>query len=100
MTASVRAPDAGRDVAGTAEFTPRAVLAGVGVGAVLAIGNVYMGLKTGWWDSGSITAAVIGFALLAPAARNGLRPYTLFENNITQTLAGSAAIMPCTLGLL
>jgi len=100
MAASVRAPDAGRDVARTAEFTPRAVLAGIGVGAVLAIGNVYMGLKTGWWDSGSITAAVIGFGLLAPAGRRSGKPYSLLENNITQTVAGSAAVMPATLGLL
>jgi uncharacterized oligopeptide transporter (OPT) family protein len=100
MTASARAPDAGRDVAGAAEFTPRAVLAGVGVGAVLAIGNVYMGLKTGWWDSGSITAAVIGFGLLAPGGRRSGKPYSPLENNITQTVAGSAAVMPATLGLL
>jgi uncharacterized oligopeptide transporter (OPT) family protein len=100
MTASVRAPDAGPDVAASPEVTARAVLTGVGVGAVLAIGNVYMGLKTGWWDSGNITAAVVGFGLLAPGARRAGRPYSLFENNVTQTLAGSAAIMPGVLGLL
>jgi OPT family oligopeptide transporter len=100
MTASVRAPEAGPDVALSAELTPRAIGAGAGVGAVLAIGNVYMGLKTGWWDSGNITAAVLGFGLLAPSARRSGRPYSLFENNVTQTLAGSAAIMPGVLGLL
>jgi uncharacterized oligopeptide transporter (OPT) family protein len=100
MTATVRAPDAGPDVAVSAELTPRALLAGTGVGAVLAIGNVYMGLKTGWWDSGNITAAVLGFGMLAPGAKRTGRPYSLFENNVTQTLAGSAAIMPGVLGLL
>src|SRR5689334_13856599 len=100
MTASVRAPEAGPDVAVSVELTPRALLAGVGVGAVLCIGNVYMGLKTGWWDSGNITAAVLGFGLLAPGGRRSGRPYSLFENNVTQTLAGSAAIMPGVLGLL
>jgi uncharacterized oligopeptide transporter (OPT) family protein len=98
MTASVRAPDAGG--AASVELTPRALLAGVAIGAVLSIGNVYMGLKTGWWDSGNITAAVLGFGLLAPGARRAGRPYSLLENNVTQTLAGSAAIMPGVVGLL
>ena len=82
------------------EVTLRAVLVGLGIGAVLAIGNVYIGLKTSWWDSGNVTAAVLGFALLAPGARRGRRPYSLLENNITQTAAGAVAIMPPALGLL
>jgi uncharacterized oligopeptide transporter (OPT) family protein len=82
------------------DFTLRAVLAGVVLGAVLAIGNIYLGLKSNWWDSGNIMAAVLGFAMCAPAARASGRPYTLLENNITQTMAGSAAAMPATIGLL
>jgi putative OPT family oligopeptide transporter len=82
------------------ELTARALLAGLGLGAVLAIANVYAGLKTNWWDSGNLTAAVVGFALLAPGARWRRRPYGVLENNITQTAAGSAAIMPAALGLL
>jgi hypothetical protein len=66
------------------EVSLRAVLVGLAIGAVLAIGNVYIGLKTSWWDSGNVTAAVLGFALLAPGKRIGRRPYTLLENNITQ----------------
>jgi uncharacterized oligopeptide transporter (OPT) family protein len=92
--------EAAEEASISGDFTLRAALAGLGLGAVLTIGNVYMGLKTGWWDSGNITAAVLGFALVAPLARRGPRPYSLFENNITQTLAGSAAVMPATLGLL
>jgi uncharacterized oligopeptide transporter (OPT) family protein len=82
------------------EVSLRAVLVGLGIGAVLAVGNVYIGLKTSWWDSGNVTAAVLGFALLAPGKRIGRRPYTLLENNITQTTAGAVAIMPPALGLL
>ncbi len=82
------------------ELTPRALLAGVALGAVLAIGNVYMGLKSNWWDSGNIMAAVLGFAMCAPGGRAAGRPYSLLENNITQTTAGAAAVMPSTLGLL
>ena len=83
------------------ELTARALLAGVAIGAVLALGNVYMGLKTGWWDSGNITAAVVGFVMVAPGARlRARRPYSMLENNITQTAAGSAGAMPAALGLL
>jgi uncharacterized oligopeptide transporter (OPT) family protein len=83
-----------------AEATVRALLVGLAIGVVLTIGNIYMGLKTGWWDSQNITAAVVGFALLGPSARLGRRPYSLLENNITQTAASSAGVMPATLGLL
>ena len=76
------------------------MLAGLGIGAVLAIGNVYAGLKTNWWDSGNVTAAVLGFALCAPAARLGRRPYSLLENNITQTAAGCGGDHAAALGLL
>jgi uncharacterized oligopeptide transporter (OPT) family protein len=82
------------------ELTLRALLAGLALGAVLAIANVYAGLKTNWWDSGNLTAAIVGFALLAPGARLRGKPYGPLENNITQTAAGSAAIMPAALGLL
>ena len=84
----------------SSDFTLRAVLAGTLLGAVLAVGNIYMGLKSNWWDSGNITAAVLGFALCAPGARRSRRPYSLLENNITQTMAGSAAVIPATIGLL
>jgi uncharacterized oligopeptide transporter (OPT) family protein len=76
------------------DFTLRAVLAGVVLGGVLSMGNIYMGLKSNWWDSGNITAAILGFALCAPSARARGQRYTLLENNITQTTAGAAAAMP------
>jgi uncharacterized oligopeptide transporter (OPT) family protein len=60
------------------ELTVRAVAIGCAVGAVLATTNVYMGLKTGWNDSGNVTAAILGFALLGvvrsrPTSRNRRR---------------------------
>src|SRR5688572_14743435 len=82
------------------ELTIRALFTGLGLGAVLAVGNVYAGLKTNWWDSGNVTAAVVGFALVAPGARLRRRPYSPLENNITQTAAGAAGIMPAAIGLL
>lgn len=82
-----------------AEFTWRAALAGCGIGAVLAAGNVYTGLKTAYVDGGSITAAVLAFALLGRSSRRQDRPYSIAENNLTQTIASSAAVMSVVTGL-
>lgn len=79
------------------EFTPRAVLTGCAIGIVLAAANVISGLKTGWGDTSTITAAVLGFALMG-STRLTANPYTRLENNITQTLASSAAGMAFTCG--
>src|SRR5262245_39625745 len=82
------------------EFTLRAVLAGCVIGGLLAVEGVYMGLKTGWGDTGNITSAVLGAAFFAAFWRRTLVPYSALENNITQTVAASAAVMPFALGLV
>jgi uncharacterized oligopeptide transporter (OPT) family protein len=81
------------------EATLRALVAGAGIGLLLAAGNVYTGLKTGFIDGGSITAALVAFILFSGTRRAGNRPYGMLENNITQTTAASAAIMGMVLGL-
>ena len=83
-----------------AELTGRSVLAGCGIGAVLAVANVYMGLKLGWGDQGNISASLAGFGLFAFARRLAPCRYTIRENNITQTVASSAAGMSFTAGLV
>ncbi len=82
------------------ELTLRAVVAGGAIGSVLAAGNVYMGLKTGWADYGNITAALVGFAVFRFARGLGRTGYSALENNITQTVASSAAGMSFTAGLV
>jgi uncharacterized oligopeptide transporter (OPT) family protein len=77
------------------ELTFRALSAGVALGAVLAAANVYTALKTGYIDGGSITASVLGFALFRVLGR----AYSKLENNITQTVAGSAAVMSFVAGV-
>ncbi len=79
----------------TAELTPRAILAGCLLGAVLAAANVYTDLKTASIDGGNITASVLAFA----AFRGARRPYTQLENNLTQTIAASAAVMSMVVGV-
>jgi uncharacterized oligopeptide transporter (OPT) family protein len=63
---------------------------------VLALGNVYLGLKTGFGDTGNVTAAVLGFAFFR-ALRSSYSP---LENNVTQIVASSAAGMAFTSGVV
>ena len=80
------------------ELTLRAVLVGCGIGTLLAAGNVYTSIKTGYIDGGSISAAILGFTFFAIFRRRGSAPYSVAENNITQTTAASAAVMSFVLG--
>ena len=74
-------------------------MTGGALGIVLAAGNVYTGLKINSIDGGSITAALLGFALFATFKRLERKPYTALENNITQTTASSAAIASYVTGV-
>jgi len=70
-----------------AEFTRRAIVTGMILGAALTPCNVYSGLKIGWSFNMSIAAGL----LAAGFWRLTARPITLRENNINQTAASSAA---------
>jgi uncharacterized oligopeptide transporter (OPT) family protein len=74
------------------ENSARALLTGCGIGVILAAGNVYTGLKISIIDGGSITAALLGFALFGMLRSRHRTPYGALENNITQTTASSAAM--------
>src|SRR5262249_29694711 len=80
------------------ELTLRAILMGCGIGVLLAAGHVYTSIQTGYLDGGSISAAVLGFSFFAIFRRRGSAPYSIAENNITQTTAASAAVMSFALG--
>jgi len=82
------------------EATMRALLTGCVIGGALAAGNVYASLKVGIIDGGSITAVLLGFSLFATFKRLGRRPYGVLENNITQTVASSAAVMSFSTGIV
>ncbi|HEY2731503.1 MAG TPA: OPT family oligopeptide transporter [Polyangia bacterium] len=89
-------PPAGQRVA---ELTPRALLFGCALGALLAAGNVYTGLKTSFIDGGSITAALLAFAFFSTFKPGSGGSFGMLENNIAQTTASSAAIMGFAIGL-
>ncbi|MEM1416455.1 MAG: OPT family oligopeptide transporter [Myxococcota bacterium] len=70
------------------ELTVRALGTGMILGGVLSLCNIYAGLKIGWGFNMSVTAALLGFGLWSTVSK---KPFGIFENNINQTAASSAA---------
>src|SRR5260370_39947247 len=66
------------------EITPKAVILSVGLAAVLAGANAYLGLFAGMTVPASIPAAVVSMAVLRL-----FRESNILENNIVQTAASS-----------
>ncbi len=81
----------------TAELTVRAVLLGALIGAVQTVANIYMALKTGVWDGGFPTAAILAFALAGALRLPGFSPR---ENLVSQCVAAAACAVPAVAGLL
>lgn len=65
------------------EFSIRAVLLGIILGAIFGIGNAYLGLIVGMTVSASIPAAVIAMAFFQTFSRK----VSPLENNLVQTIA-------------
>lgn len=82
----------------SSEFSARAVIVGCLIGGVVCCMNIYIGLKIGWSFGASIIAAILGFAVFQVIKPK--RPYTLLENNITQTAGSAASSMASAAGLL
>ncbi len=65
------------------EFSVRALVLGILLSLLFAVGNAYLGLKIGMTISASIPAAVLSMAIL----RTFFRKVGILENNIVQTVA-------------
>jgi len=75
-----------------AQLTLRAALTGMVLGGLLSLCNLYSGLKIGWSNNMSVTAALVGFAFWRAMALATKRPgLTILENNINQTAASAGA---------
>jgi uncharacterized oligopeptide transporter (OPT) family protein len=74
------------------QLTLRAVLTGSALGFLLALTNLYVGLKSGLGVTVAITACVLSFAGWGALARAGLvrTPLSLLESNCMQATASSA----------
>src|SRR6478672_2332633 len=71
---------------GLREFSPRAVICGLAVAAVMGASYPYVVLKLGFGPNVSVVAAFFGYLALGIASKS----YNRWENNIVQT-AGTAA---------
>src|SRR5438309_1872165 len=88
-----RVPPSASEPAREPDLTVRALASGLLVGTLLCIANLYMGLKTGFWDGGQITASVLAMALASGRL-------TRLENNVAQTAASAVGGIPAAAGLL
>ena len=80
---------------GVRQFTWRAVLAGMVIGVVMCLSNLYVFFKTGWSMGVTITAAILAFTLFRAlnAARIASSPLSALENNTLTTVASGAGYM-------
>jgi OPT family oligopeptide transporter len=78
------------------QLTPRAVIMGMLLGAVLSTSNVYVGLKLGWSMGVAITSCISAWVIFATLHRAMPRlfpPYSILENNAMQSCASAAGYM-------
>lgn len=79
------------------QLSPRSIITGMLIGAVMSISNLYVGLKTGWGLGVTITACIIAFAVfkaleaVVPAYRKN--HFTILENNTMASAASAAGYM-------
>ena len=77
----------------------RALLFGWLAGALLAVTNTYMALKTGFWESGCVLSALLAFGGLSLVSRRGAPPSPL-ETNLAQTAAVAVGAVPASAGVM
>jgi len=80
---------------GTRQLTVRAVIAGMLIGAVMCLSNLYVVLKTGWSLGVTITACILAFAAFSSLRGLGLlrKDFTTLENNAMSSVASAAGYM-------
>lgn len=78
-------------------LTARAVIAGIFIGAVMCLSNIYVFFKTGWSLGVTLTACILAYALFQALQATGLqafrRPLGALENNALTTVASGAGYM-------
>ncbi len=80
---------------GARQLTPRAVIAGMLLGAVMCLSNLYVVLKTGWSFGVTITACILAYAIFRGFKALGLAKTDLstLENNAMGSVASAAGYM-------
>jgi len=76
------------------QLTLRSGLAGMLIGGILSLTNLYVGMKTGWTLGVGITSVIVAFATFKVMAKVGLaEEFTVLENNCMQSIATAAGYM-------
>lgn len=76
------------------QLTPRAVIIGMLIGAVMCLSNLYVFFKTGWSMGVTLTACILAWALFKGLSGAGLtKPLGVLENNALTTVASGAGFM-------
>lgn len=79
------------------QLSMRSLVAGMLIGGVMSVSNLYVGLKTGWGLGVTITASIIAYAVfqaleaIVPAYRRN--PFTMLENYTMSSAASAAGYM-------
>lgn len=74
-------------------LTPRGVVAGVLIGFVMSLSNIYVFFKTGWSLGVTLTACILAFAAFKLLEVFGARPLGVLENNALTTVASGTGYM-------
>jgi len=77
------------------QLTVRAVVAGMLLGGVMSLSNLYIALKTGWSFGVTITAGILAYVIFGVLRRVGLarKEFGMLENNAMQSVASAAGYM-------
>src|SRR5689334_25055682 len=77
------------------QLTVRATIAGMLLGGVMSLSNLYIALKTGWSFGVTITAGILAFVIfgLLKKARLVRVEFGMLENNAMQSVASAAGYM-------
>lgn len=81
-------------------FTPRSLIAGIIIGALITFSNTYFGLQTGWISTMAMPSALIGFSVFKVLSKHLSYPFTPVENVLIQTVAGAVGTMPLGCGFV
>lgn len=77
------------------QLTVRACLAGMLLGGLMSLSNLYVALKTGWSIGVSITAGILAFAIFSVLLKLRVvrSAFGMLENNAMQSVASAAGYM-------
>jgi uncharacterized oligopeptide transporter (OPT) family protein len=90
----------GRAPTSAQSFTPRSLLVGLIIGALITFSNTYFGLQTGWISTMAMPSALIGFSVFKVLSKQLSFPFTPVENVLIQTVAGAVGTMPLGCGFV